>query len=195
MALLFLGPEQSRVWGFLRAQDEPAKRTDEPLNLSDWQHRKPDFVVSHGFRHILGAPLLQQLGPAIINLHISLLPWNRGADPNLWSFLEDSPAGVTIHQMDEGIDTGPVLLQRELHFEDTETLRSSYEALQEEIASLFMKNWPALRSGSIVPRAQPVGGSLHRLRDKEPYLSLLSAHGWDTPVGVLRGKARQRALT
>ncbi|MCL0081308.1 hypothetical protein M1N64_03665 [Peptococcaceae bacterium] len=41
-----------------------------------------------------------------INLHISFLPWNRGADPNFWSFIENAPVGVSIHYLDEGIDTG-----------------------------------------------------------------------------------------
>jgi methionyl-tRNA formyltransferase len=193
MAILFLGPADSRVWEFLQSQSEPAVRTDEPLSLSELQCRKPSFVVSHGFRHIVGTPVLRQLGPAIINLHISLLPWNRGADPNLWSFLEDSPAGVSIHQMDEGIDTGPVLLQRELLFADTETLRTSYEALQAAIAALFVEHWSALRARALCPHVQPSGGSVHRLRDKEPYLPLLATKGWDTLVGTLRGKARQRA--
>ena len=44
---------------------------------------------------------------------MSYLPWNRGADPNFWSILEDTPKGVTIHIMDESIDTGDILYQKD----------------------------------------------------------------------------------
>jgi len=74
------------------------------------------------------------LGNRAINLHPSLLPWNRGAHSNFWSFLEDTPKGVTIHIIDEGIDTGDILLQKKIKFDQSkETLRSSYGRLQQEL--------------------------------------------------------------
>ena len=48
----------------------------------------------------------------LINLHISYLPYNRGSYPNYWSFKENTPNGVSIHHIDDGIDTGPVLVQK-----------------------------------------------------------------------------------
>ena len=66
-------------------------------------------------------------------MHISLLPWNRGYHPNIWSFLEDTPKGVTIHYINEGIDTGDIIVQKEIVIdEDKETLKSSYEILHEK---------------------------------------------------------------
>ena len=86
----------------------------------------------------------------IINLHISLLPWNRGAYPNVWSFLEDTPKGVTIYIIDEGVDTGSILAQEEIYIdENIETLRSSYEKLHREIQALFREKWVEIKNRSV----------------------------------------------
>lgn len=81
----------------------------------------------------------------IFNLHISLLPYNREASPNFFSFIENTPKGVTIHQIDEGLDTGPILAQKELFFDESkETFASSYEKLILEIQMLFKENWSSI---------------------------------------------------
>ncbi len=67
----------------------------------------------------LGSQLYNQK-ISIINLHISFLPWNRGAHPNFWSFYDDTPKGVTIHLIDEGIDTGAIIYQKEITFDRNE---------------------------------------------------------------------------
>ena len=125
-----------------------------------------------------------------MNFHISLLPWNRGADPNLWSFLEDTPKGVSIHYIDDGIDTGDILAQREVPHQREDTLRTSYDRLSETMLTLFKEVWPTLRAGMITAFPQPREGSFHRLRDKVPYEHLLTK-GWDTPVADIIGKAIQ----
>lgn len=54
----------------------------------------------------------------VLNLHISYLPWNRGANPNFWSFVENTKKGVTIHEIDEKLDKGKILLRKELEFDE-----------------------------------------------------------------------------
>src|SRR5690606_983365 len=76
-----------------------------------------DLLVSFGYRHIL-----KDLSVPAVNIHISMLPWNRGADPNFWSWLDHTPKGVTVHLMDQGIDTGPIIAQREVAFGFGQTL-------------------------------------------------------------------------
>ena len=71
-----------------------------------------DLIFSFGFRQIIKAEKLKIVGCPIINLHISYLPYNRGAHPSFWSFYEDTPSGVSIHLIDNGIDTGPILYQK-----------------------------------------------------------------------------------
>ena len=79
-----------------------------------------DFVVSYGYRHILKPGVIEGLGCPIFNLHISYLPYNRGAHPNFWSFYENTPAGVTIHLIDNGVDTGPIVKQKYVIFKEDE---------------------------------------------------------------------------
>lgn len=142
-----------------------------------------DFIVSFGYRSIIRQPMLGQIAGRAINIHISLLPWNRGADPNFWSWYDHTPKGVSIHYIDDGLDTGAIIVQRETDFSPDETLRTSYVKLQAEAARLFSENWPLLRT---LPRgAQQTGlGSSHKLADKAALFANLP-FGWDTPVAFI----------
>ena len=75
-----------------------------------------DLVITFNYRKILDKNILKKLKRPAINLHISYLPFNRGCHPNFWSFVENSPKGVTIHEIDKGIDTGPIIYQKKISF-------------------------------------------------------------------------------
>lgn len=185
--ILFLGPADSPVLKWLQ-RGEKVKHTCEPIGPEWFQEFNLQHLVSHGYRHILRTATLNSVPGAAVNLHISLLPWNRGADPNLWSFVEKSPKGVTIHYIDAGVDTGDIIAQRELFFDPhQETLASSYHQLQSAILELFKRHWPQIKAGTCPREPQPCGGSSHRLRDKSSLAHILEPLGWDTPVHVLEG--------
>ena len=82
----------------------------------------------------------------IINLHISYLPYNRGSHPNFWSFIENTPKGVSIHEINERIDSGNLILRKRINFKKIEnhTFNSTYEILIREIENLFKKNYSKL---------------------------------------------------
>jgi methionyl-tRNA formyltransferase len=99
---------------------------------------------------------------------------------------------VTIHYVDEGLDTGAVISQKEVVFnQEIETLASTYKKLSDEIISLFEEKWPLIIAGKIQHRKQPSGGSFHKLSDKQVCEHLLNAKGWNTPVKELIGKAKE----
>ncbi len=159
--------------------------------------KKYDFLISFGYRYILKKDVIDFFPDKIINLHISLLPYNRGANPNLWSYLEDTPKGVTIHYIDESVDTGNIILQKEVQ---NDTLKTSYDRLISEIVMLFNNNAENILNGSISSYPQTVnnvnymcdGGGvcrLHRIKDKNKYLHLIELKMWDTPVKELKGAA------
>ena len=158
--------------------------TADPLDPEAVRHGRPEFLVSHGYRHIIKPDVLALVPDRAINLHIAYLPWNRGADPNLWSWIEDTPKGVTIHYIDENVDTGDIIAQREVEFEHGETLASSYARLQAEMLRLFVEQWPLIRTGECERGPQQGAGSMHRLADRARVEHLLVA-GWDTPVTAL----------
>jgi len=126
---------------------------------------RPDLVVSAGFRDIVPARYLEIPSYGCINLHKSLLPYNRGAQPNVWSIVEDTPAGVSMHYMDSGIDTGPVIAQRGVQVEFSDTGETLYRRLEEVQFELFRETWPSIRAGQVEPQPQSGSGSLHYKRD------------------------------
>ena len=144
----------------------------DPITVDLIRDRKPEIVISFNYRHIVKEDVIDLLGNRIINLHTSYLPWNKGASPNLWSFIEDTPRGVTIHRLEKGLDTGKIILQKELTFdEDVETLSSSYAKLSEEIVKLLVDNWEMIATGSYEPKDQIGKGSYHRTSDLKALLN------------------------
>ncbi|MDD5176143.1 MAG: formyltransferase family protein [Sterolibacterium sp.] len=193
MKVLYLGPARDDMAQVITRNGDFLLQTEETLGLSDKIFEDTDFIVSFGYRHIISLEVLLRYPFRAINLHVSFLPWNRGADPNLWSFLEDTPKGVSIHLIDPGVDTGAILAQQEVLADPCDTLRTSYDRLTRSIVELFTIHWPSIRVGESTASQQSSTGSYHRLKDKEPFLSLLHA-GWDTPVKDILGKARKGSI-
>jgi methionyl-tRNA formyltransferase len=187
--IVFLGREDSPVLAHLRAVEDQviALGPEEPY---DPQVHAGRLVVSHGYRKILRADQIQDGN--VINLHISLLPYNRGADPTLWSVLEDTPAGVTIHYIDPGVDTGDVIAQREVRFADDDTLATAYDKLRRELLDLFATTWPRIAAGTNERTPQQGEGTSHKVADRASVEHLLT-DGWDTKIGLLRGKCTARS--
>ena len=105
--------------------------------------KKFDLVISFGYKFILKKSLLKFLKRPAINLHISYLPYNRGAHPNFWSFFDNTPSGITIHEIDQGVDTGKIIFQKKIFFNVNKnknlTFKSTYRTLNEKIVDLFIK--------------------------------------------------------
>lgn len=188
MKILFLGSSESPLVEWLRSIGEDVLATMEPIDAAFIEAYRPDFIVSYGYRHIIKKDVLSHYPGRAINLHIGYLPWNRGADPNLWSFIEDTPKGVTIHYLDEGIDTGDIIVQKRVAFSESDTLKTSYDKLQNEIQELFKDNWASIRNGQCERRQQEGVGTVHKLRDREKVSHLLTK-GWDTRITELRKSA------
>ncbi|MBI5231871.1 MAG: formyl transferase [Coriobacteriales bacterium] len=188
MRVLFLGPPRPRIEDCVTACGDTLVRTESRLSPTEPPVTESDFIVSYGYRHIISADVLRLFGHCAINVHISKLPWNRGADPNIWSFLEDTPKGVSIHVLDEGLDTGPLLAQVDVPIDEGDTLRVSYDRLSAAAVDLFCENWPRIRTGELPAIPQVGQGTSHRSADRIRYEHLLTK-GWDTPVSGLVGKA------
>jgi len=139
--ILFLGPEALPLLSWLRDKGERVYQTSDEMTAPFINQEGFNFLISCGYRHIIKKELLDQFPNRAINLHISYLPWNRGTNPNFWSFVEDTPKEVTIHYLDEGIDTGDIIVQKKIEFHsDHETLATSYKKLQAAIQELFKQH-------------------------------------------------------
>lgn len=166
MKILFLGYNESETCliKFLRDHDyNIVQRKDK---ITPEESKNFDFIISYGYKHIIKEDVISQFKNKIINLHISYLPYNRGTNPNFWSFYESTPAGVTIHILDRGIDTGDILVQKKIIFEESEnTFRKTYNRLRNEIENLFKENYQALLHCNIIPKKQEGIGTYHKLVD------------------------------
>ncbi len=99
--------------------------------LSNVKHFEPDLVVLAGFMRILPANFVQTLSPNLINTHPSLLPAFPGAHAVRDALSAGAKTtGVTVHVVDEGVDTGPQLAEREVQVEDNDTEAALHERIK-----------------------------------------------------------------
>ena len=191
-AVLFLTNNQntSDLFEWLQNQEEKVYRIENKIDLRMIEQLQPSFMISFNYRHMIKKEVLDYMQGKVINLHTSYLPYNRGSSPNFFSFLDDTPKGVTIHFMDEGLDTGDILCQKQLQFnEEKETFASSYNTLLSEIKKLFRENWQAIKVGTISPKNQSGFGTGHRMaelntiREKTPFT-------WDEVVAEVKRKVK-----
>lgn len=139
-----------------------------------------DLAISYGYRHILKKDIIESSPVPIVNLHISYLPWNRGAHPNFWSFYDSTPSGVSIHLIDENIDTGPILYQKYVNFSAEEkTFSQTHNRLIQEIEQLFKENIEDIVAKNFVAIPQRRKGSYHHASDLPEDFS-----GWDSNIQI-----------
>lgn len=131
---------------------QPSKiRTEEALAL--FKAREFDAAVVVAYGRILPPAFLRAPRRGCVNVHFSLLPKYRGAAPVNWAVVRgERETGVTTMLMDEGLDTGPVLLQRATAVADGETAPQLLERLSHEGADLLAET--LARLDEIEPRAQ-----------------------------------------
>lgn len=139
-----------------------------PETLTSIRNLQPDFGISLSLGYILKKEFLSCFPLGCINLHPALLPYNRGSYPNVWSIVEGTPSGVTLHYINEGIDTGDILSQEQVSVDSYDTGETLYRKLENVSVDLFKKTWPLFRNGKIEcnPQQQNVG-TYHRMRDVE----------------------------
>jgi len=133
---------------------QPAKiKTEEFRNGLLSYH--PDLVVVTAYGRILPKSLLHIAPMGCINVHGSLLPKYRGAAPIQWSVINgEKEVGVTIIQMDEGMDTGDMLLRGKIEATPDETSGTLFDKLATLGGETLLKAIKGLKEGSIVPVPQ-----------------------------------------
>ena len=135
-----------------------------------------DLALSYTYRYIITEDVIDSLDGNVVNLHNSFLPWNRGADPNLWSIAEKTPRGVTLHYVNAGLDKGDVIAQKLVNDTDEETLESSYMNLHKAAISLFLDTLPWFAHWQGM-RKKPLGkGSYHSVKDGERMKSVIESY-------------------
>ncbi len=146
-----------------------------------------DLYIVAAFGQILPQRVLDQPRYGTLNIHASLLPRYRGADPIAEAILQgDKEAGVSIMLLDAGIDTGPVLLRRSIPLAEDETTGSLTVKLANLGAQALLAALPPWIAGGIVPEAQDEqkASHTHMLKKEDGEIR------WGLPASVLARQVR-----
>ncbi len=126
-----------------------------PATISELKERAPDLILVASYGQILPKEILELPRLGAVNIHPSLLPRWRGASPIQYTLLAgDKETGVTLIQMDERLDHGPILAQQKIMLKGKESFRELYAVLQATARDLVIKTLPLLQEQKITPIAQ-----------------------------------------
>jgi methionyl-tRNA formyltransferase len=140
-------------------QPEKLRAPEAMEQLREWN---PDLIIVAAFGQILKKDVLELPRFGCVNVHASLLPRWRGAAPINAAILHgDEETGVTIMQMDVGLDTGPMLAKRSIRLTPSDTAGSVTEKLSHLGAGLLIETLPHYLSGNIIPQPQPDEGATY----------------------------------
>lgn len=172
------------LFNWLEQEGHETVLWSEALKKEWCQEQQFDLAVSYTYRFILSDEILGLLHDNAVNLHNSYLPWNRGSDPNLWSIVEGTPRGVSLHYMEPGLDKGAIIAQKLVPLMPDDTLKSSYEKLdiaaQEQFRQAFQwyPYWKQMKKYPIG------GGSYHTVKDGAIFREIIETY--DMPVKEFR---------
>ena len=176
---LFLGYDSKKTTliNFLRSKKIKVNQYKNK-KLSYKIAKRYDYIISFGYRKIISKKIISKIKRPIINLHISYLPYNRGAYSNFWSFINNTPKGVTIHEIDNGIDTGKIIFRKKISFKlnNKITFQSTYKVLILEIEKLFKKKYKMIISNGYKPKKQLTKTRLNLKKD------LPNISNWDISI-------------
>lgn len=165
-------------------------------NVIQYHQKKPNFtfvkfdlIISFGYRHIIPSSILKKVKRPVINLHMSYLPYNKGAHPNFWSFMENTPKGVSIHEVSKKIDSGPIILRKKIKFsKNHNTYKKTYKKLKLELENLFKHNIKKILSGSYKKKTLSYKGTFHKKNDLPKFMK-----NWNMKISVSKKKFLKQA--
>lgn len=177
MKILFLGYNKNKtsLIQFLINENHKIVHEENKIDLNFTMNF--DFIISFGYTYIITPDIIEYFGQKIINIHISYLPYGRGRHPVFWSFIDNYPKGVSIHLIDEGLDTGDILLQKLVSYKKNEdTFRKTYKRCLIEVENLFKDNHNDILNCKIQPYKQIGVGTYHKEIDLPPNVN------WDMKI-------------
>jgi len=151
---LGISPVKELATGLRPIVMQPQTTKDEAF-IGEVKRMSPDLIVVAAYGRMLTRDLLDIPPLGCINVHASLLPKYRGAAPIQWAIVKgERKTGITIMKMDEGMDTGDILLAQEVEIGDEDTAQSLHDRLAQVGASLIIKAMDQLDKGTLRPIPQ-----------------------------------------
>ena len=155
---------------------------------------QPDYIICIHFPYIVPQSVLEIPKFGVVNLHPAYLPYNRGWHTPTWALLEETPIGATLHFMDEGVDTGDIIHQKQLQPAPDDTAHSLYAKLKQLEFDVFCEAWDSIAQNTYQRTPQNTGaGTSHKKADLfNPQIQKIDLDTPRQPGELLR---QLRALT
>ncbi len=147
----------------------------------------PDIILSSGYDRLLSSETVQKYSQRIINLHAAYLPWARGIGTTLFATMLRYPYGVSVHFINEGLDTGNLIARKLVHPGPNDTLRTFYSKLLTATEVLFFESFQKIVTGQIngVPQEELGENNTHRSRLQFESVLDVCPNGYDTLISDL----------
>lgn len=197
MKIMLMGPswrnQDLALW--LTARGHSVLLDDGRKNDQYFLKIMPDYIISNGYGPIFSPLVVSSFWGRIVNIHPAALPWGRGIYPNVWALFEGHPIGVSIHLIDQKIDTGKLLdlefmprWEREWRIANpNETLQTFYSHLLRRVEALFKRTWERIEAAECPPFSQePIGYDPYKNRAQSEELMRRFPDGWDTPIALVK---------
>src|SRR4051812_45987413 len=163
------------------------ERARDPQFIEQLKQLTPDYIVVVAYGQILPRAILDTPRFGCVNVHTSLLPKYRGAAPIQAALLNGDPeTGVTIMQMEEGLDTGPIISQRVIPIEPNDDAQTLHDKLAKGGAELLVPTLIDFAAGKIKSQAQDHAQATHVKKIKKEDGQL----DWTQPARVLQNRIR-----
>lgn len=165
------------------------RRINDPELVDAIAALRPEILLSCQYAQILGADIRRVASVATLNLHFGLLPRYRGVAPIYWAIHNgESEAGVTLHHVDAGIDSGDLIASERVPILPTDTARDLYERSTVAGIELLRTTWPQIRAGDLPRMPQDPDASLYYNRYSVDYEKRRLA--WDADCLMIANRAR-----
>lgn len=186
------GGDHELIYNFLKKTVGDVIYTQDRFDLLWLEEQGVDFIVSHCYGPIIKPLVVHRYWHRIVNVHVSYLPYGKGIYPNVWSFFENTPNGVSLHYIDEGIDTGDVIVRRAAVFDEGQTLATSHKILVNSVRNLFCEYTEAILRGNCIATPQKKFGEEESYHSKSTSQMLMELFPlkWNTPVGEVEKMGR-----
>ena len=156
----------------------------DPYDADSVDEFSPDIILSSGYDRLLRPKTIQKYSQRIINLHAAYLPWARGIGTTLFATILRYPYGVSVHFINEGLDTGNLIARKIVQTEQDDTLRTFYSKLLSATEDLFFESFPKIVSGQTNGVSQEELGEINTNRSRLQFESVMDIcpNGYDTLI-------------
>lgn len=151
-----------------------------------------DFLITVYWPYLLDKKIFGTPKRGTINFHPALLPLNRGWYPHVYSIVDGSVPGVSLHQITEAVDAGDVWAQKRIVIHPADTAKEVYERQIEEIVALFKESWPNILNGTLKPVPQNHAHATFHAKDEVAtldYIDLNKKYSGRELLNILRARS------